>query len=96
MFGAEGWRARVDTTYQAKQYVDELNLAWVPARTIVDASLAANWGQFTARLWAKNLFDEEYVTTSLFLIGTDGRRSASYVPLLGEQRTFGLTFGWRY
>lgn len=95
-FGGLDWRARVDVTHQSKQYVDELNLAWAPARTLADASLAASAGNFTARLWAKNLFDEEYVTTSLFLIGTGGRRDASYVPLLGERRTFGVTVGWKY
>lgn len=94
--GGLDWNARVDVTYQAKQYVDELNLAWVPARTLVDASIGAKAGSFSARLWAKNLTDEKYVTTSLFLIGTGGGRDASYVPLLGERRTYGLTLGWKY
>lgn len=89
-------RARGDITWQDKQYVDELNLAWVPSRTLVDASLSANWGNFNTRVWARNLFDEKYVSTSLFLIGTDGPLSASYVPLLGERRTFGITVGWSF
>jgi iron complex outermembrane receptor protein len=94
--GGLDWNARVDVTYQSKQYVDELNLAWVPSRTLVDASIGAKAGNFWARLWAKNLTDEKYVTTSLFLIGTGGGRDASYVPLLGERRTYGLTLGWKY
>jgi iron complex outermembrane receptor protein len=94
--GGIDWSARADVTYQSKQYVDELNLAWVPSRTLVDASLNAKVGNLYARLWAKNLTDEKYVTTSLFLIGTGGGRDASYVPLLGERRTYGLTVGWKY
>lgn len=89
-------RARGDVTWQDKQYVDELNLAWVPSRTLVDASLSAYWGNFNGRVWARNLFDEKYVSTSLFLIGTDGALSAAYVPLLGERRTFGITLGWSF
>ena len=89
-------RARGDVTWQDKQYVDELNLAWVPSRTLVDASLSAYWGNFNGRIWARNLFNEEYVSTSLFLIGTDGPLSASYVPFLGERRTFGITLGWSF
>jgi iron complex outermembrane receptor protein len=90
------WSTRADLTYQSKQYVDELNLAWVPARTLLDASINATRGPLYVRLWAKNLTDEEYVTTSLFLIGTGGGRDASYVPLLGERRTYGLTVGLKY
>jgi iron complex outermembrane recepter protein len=95
---AEGvqWSARIDGTWQDKQYVDELNLAWLPSRTLIDASLTARGEKWNARLWARNLFDEEYVSSSLFLIGTDGARSASYVPLLGEKRAYGVTLGWQF
>jgi iron complex outermembrane receptor protein len=85
------WSLRSDVTYQSKQFVDELNLASVPARTLLDASLAATHGNVTARLWAKNLLDEEYVSSSFFLIGTGGARSASYVPFLGDKRSVGVT-----
>jgi iron complex outermembrane receptor protein len=87
---------RGDVTYQDKQFVDEMNLASVPSRTLFDASLSASLGRYTARLWGKNLFDEEYVSSSFFLIGTGGARSASYVPFLGEKRTIGLTLSAKY
>jgi iron complex outermembrane receptor protein len=85
------WSVRGDVTYQSKQYVDETNLAWTPSRTLVDGSVSVSKGAFTARLWGKNLFDEEYVSSSFFLVGTGGPRSVSYVPFLGEKRTVGLT-----
>jgi len=86
------WFARIDATYQDKQYVDELNLAWVPARTLVDASIGLTKDNYSVRLWGKNILDEKYVSGSLFLIGTDGARSASYVPFIGDKRTVGITF----
>lgn len=90
------WVLGGSVTYQDKQYADELNLATVPSRALVDLSLRMDLGGFNARLWARNLFDEEYVTSSLFLIGTDGARSASYVPFLGDKRTIGLTVGYKF
>jgi iron complex outermembrane receptor protein len=96
VFETAEWALGGSVTYQDKQYVDELNLANVPARTLVDLALRVEVGRFNARLWSRNLFDEEYVSTSLFLIGTDGARSASYVPFAGEARTFGLTVGYRF
>jgi iron complex outermembrane recepter protein len=86
------WFARIDGTYQDKQFVDELNLAWVPARTLVDASIGLTKDNYSVRLWGKNILDERYVSGSLFLIGTDGARSASYVPFIGDKRTVGITF----
>jgi iron complex outermembrane receptor protein len=85
------WSVRGDVTYQSKQYADELNLAFVPARTLVDGSISVTKGRFTGRLWGKNLFDEEYVSSAFFLVGTGGPRSVSYVPFLGEKRTVGFT-----
>lgn len=90
---SNSWKffARADVTYQTKQYVDEANLAFLPDRTLVNASLGLEIGPVDLNLWVKNLFDEKYVSSALFLIGTGGAGSASYVPILGEQRTAGLT-----
>lgn len=90
------WSIRGDITHQDKQFVDELNLASVPGRTLMDASLSATWDKVTARFWVKNLADEEYVSSAFFLIGTGGNRTASYVPFLGEKRTMGLTLSFRH
>ena len=88
-----GWDffARADVTYQTKQFADEANLAFVPDRTLVNASTGITVGKFSGQLWVKNLFDKEYVSNALFLIGTGGAGSASYVPILGDKRTFGIT-----
>ena len=93
-----GWGmfVRGDVTYQTKQYADEANLAYVPDRTLVNASAGLDLGPVSLQLWVKNLFNKEYVTSALFLIGTGGGGSANYVPILGERRTFGLTVSGRF
>jgi iron complex outermembrane recepter protein len=90
---ANDWKvfARADVTYQTKQFVDEANLAWVPSRALVNASAGVDIGPVKMQVWAKNLFDKKYVTSALFLVGTGGAGSASYVPILGERRTIGLS-----
>ncbi len=95
---SNGWKlfARTDLTYQTKQYADEANLAFVPSRTLVNASLGLDISGFDLQLWVKNLFDKRYVSNALFLIGTGGAGSASYVPILGEQRTMGVSASFKF
>lgn len=95
---ANGWGifVRGDVTYQTKQFADEANLAFVPDRTLVNASAGLNVGPVNLQVWVKNMLNERYVTSSLFLIGTGGGGSASYVPILGEQRTVGVTVSGRF
>ncbi len=95
---SNGWKlfARADVTYQTKQFADEANLAIVPSRTLVNASLGLNIKGIELQAWVKNLFDKQYVSSALFLIGTGGAGSASYVPILGEQRTMGLTASYKF
>lgn len=91
-----GFDARVDVTYQTKQFADEANLAFIPSRTLVNVSLGLDVKGIRLQAWAKNLFDKKYVSNALFLIGTGGAGSASYVPILGEQRTMGLTASYKF
>jgi len=90
---SNGWslRARAEVTHKGKQYMDEANLSFVRSRTLVNGALGVTAGPLDLSLWTRNLFDERYVSTSLVLIGTNGARSASYVPTFGERRTVGLT-----
>ncbi|WP_448584946.1 TonB-dependent receptor [Thermaurantiacus sp.] len=81
----------LDGTFKSKQFMDEANLSFAPRRVLMNGQLGADFGGFELTLWARNILDKEYVSTALFLIGTNGARSASYVPTFGERRTFGLT-----
>ena len=95
---SNGWEffARADVTYQTKQFADEANLAVVPSRTLVNASMGLNIKGIELQAWVKNLLNRKYVSNALFLIGTGGAGSASYVPILGEQRTLGLTAAYKF
>jgi iron complex outermembrane recepter protein len=91
-----GFDARIDVTYQSKQFVDEANLAFVPSRTLVNASLGLDIKGVRMQAWVKNLFDKKYVTSALLLVGTGGAGTASYVPILGEQRTMGISASYKF
>ncbi len=86
-----GFTTSADVTHKGKQYMDEANLSFVRARTLVNASIGVSVGPVDLTLWARNLFDQQYVSAALFLIGTSGALSSSYVPTFGERRTVGLT-----
>lgn len=82
---------RGDVTYQSKQYMELLNVGWVPERTLVNARAAVTGEKWEVALWARNLFDEEYVSSSLFLGFSNG-----YTAFLGQQRQFGLTATYNF
>ncbi len=91
-FGADkDWFVRGDVSYQTKSFVDEANLSWAPSRFLANASAGVSVGRFSVSAFMKNIADKKYISSSLFLIGTGGALSASYVPTLGERRTFGMT-----
>jgi iron complex outermembrane recepter protein len=86
-----GWYVRGDLSHQSKQYLEEMNLGWIGARTLTNASIGLTGENWEAQLWGKNLTDEEYLTSSLFII-----QFGSYTPALGERRTAGLSLTWRF
>ena len=87
---------RADATYQTKQFVDEANLAWVPDRLLVNAQAGVSIGNINVRAVVQNLLEKEYVSNALFLIGTGGLRSSSYVPIFGQGRTARITVGYEF
>ena len=87
---AQEYYLRWDMAHQSKQYAEAVNLAWVPERTIVNASIGIVGERFEAQLWARNLFDEQYVSGALV-----GQPNVQYNAYLGERRTYGLTFTTR-
>jgi iron complex outermembrane receptor protein len=93
-FGADYyWSVRGDVNHQSKQYIDELNLAWLPDRTLVNVRANIDMGNFNVSLWAKNVFDKEYAASSFFIATPFG---TSYVPIRGAKRTVGLTVRYSF
>lgn len=88
-----GLSSRIDTSYQSRQFVEPLNLAWVPSRQIVNASLKLNSGngawEFSS--WGRNLTNEDYAANSFF-IGVFNQ----YMVGKGPGRTFGGTLKYNF
>jgi iron complex outermembrane receptor protein len=82
---------RGDLSYQSKQFGEAVNLSWVPARTLMNASIGVENDMYSAQLWARNLFDKKYVASVIV-----GQPNTQYNAYLGERRTFGLTVGIKY
>lgn len=93
--GGGDWRyfLRSDLGYSSSQYGESMNLSTIAARTVVNASIGVGNEWLDLRLWAKNLFDKKYVAAAFVTITNNG---GSYGPVMGEQRTLGLTATLRY
>ncbi len=83
--------ARADLTYQSKRYVDALNLAYSPERYNLSASVGLQGERWSVTAWGKNLTDETYVTSSLFII-----QFRRYGPAVNDGRTAGVTFAFDF
>lgn len=81
-----GFFARVDYTYQSKQYIDQMNFGWAAARDNVNASIGLSGEHWSVMAWGRNLMDETYVTNSLY-IGSLRR----VVPALNDGLNAGIT-----
>lgn len=89
--------ARVAGSWQGKSFVDNRNNSWMPARTIVDASLALEHKNVSLRVWARNLFDNKYAAFATTTYASSGGGSgASYGVIAGERRTIGVTAAVNY
>jgi iron complex outermembrane receptor protein len=83
-----GYYLQGDVAYQSKQYLEEMNVGWIPERTVTNLSAGITSDHWSARLWVKNAFDEEYVSNSFFIAN---RFDVVYIGSYAPKRTFGLT-----
>jgi len=89
--------ARFAGSWQGKSFVDNNNQAWMPARTVFDASLAFEHRHVTVRVWSRNLFDQKYAAFGTTTYASSGAGSgASYGVIAGERRTVGVTASVNY
>lgn len=88
---------RIDYSHTGKSYTDNTNTAVVAARDLVDTSLSLATSSWSLRLWAKNLFDKQYVSYAFTTFAGSGPGSGvTYGALLGDRRTFGATLGFNF
>lgn len=91
-FGDAVFNLRGDVAWQNKHFTDESNTAQIPGRTIVNMSIGFEFKDYEVRAWSRNLFDENYVSSALFLPFSN----AIYSPFLGQRRSFGLSVAVDY
>ncbi|MEP0190432.1 MAG: TonB-dependent receptor [Erythrobacter sp.] len=84
---------RVDVAGQSEQFVSEINAATIEARTLVNARLGVRGDRWSASVWAKNLFDKQYVSNAFFIANSF---QVDYVPTLGNQRRIGATVSFDF
>lgn len=81
---------RVDVAGQSKMWTDESNTGYIQPRTLVNARLGIKSEHWSLAVWAKNLFDEKYISNAFFTAAPFG---TSYVPTYGNPRRIGATLG---
>jgi iron complex outermembrane receptor protein len=82
-----------DLSYKSKQYGDTMNLAWIPARWLANASAGVRGENWEVSVWAKNLFDKQYAASAFVIFAAT---DSQYIPLKGASRTVGLTARYRF
>ncbi|MDO9382926.1 MAG: TonB-dependent receptor [Hyphomicrobiaceae bacterium] len=92
-----GWFAGANVRHLADYFtglsVDNSRSKLVDAYTVVDARVGWEWEKYTLTLFAKNLFDENYLTAVSRVDG--GTLSPSY-GMVGDSRLVGVTLTGRF
>ena len=84
---------RGDLNYQGKYYIENLNLAYIPDRTLLNLGVALTDedGKWLVNIWGKNMTDELYAS-SAFAVSVINQ----YGPALGNGRTAGVTVRYNF
>jgi iron complex outermembrane receptor protein len=53
------WFVGANGAYRSEQSMDEMELNWVPERTIANVNVGINSANYGVTLWVKNVFDED-------------------------------------
>lgn len=80
---------RGDVSYQDRFYADTINLAGSPSRFLANARAGIELGNFDIAVWARNLFDKKYISTSTAIVQSGGANL--FGAYYGERRTIGVT-----
>lgn len=79
---------RGDLSYQNAFFASPVNLATIPSRTLVSASAGVSYKNLDVNVWARNLFDKEYLSNSFVIIIPFGN---AYNSFFGDRRSYGLS-----
>ena len=81
------WFAGANVSYESEKYVQVLNLAEIPASTVVDLNLGVNNDNFRVTAWGKNVFDEDAVVSGTRFFSAEDffRRAFTFFPRRGPE-----------
>jgi len=91
-----GWFARVDATAKDAFYFDVSHDQKSVAYEIVNARVGFAADSWTAQLWARNLFDEQYAVRGFFFGNEPPDFPATLYTRLGDARQVGVSFEKRF
>lgn len=95
-FGTQGdrWFVEAATRYRSKRFVDEANLSWTPAYTIVDLNAGVEFERVSVTAFVRNLADDDTIQSAQRQVDpgspegfAPGRAIVAYLP---EPRTVGI------
>ena len=88
------WYAQANVNYQSENNARSINGLTYGERTVVNTRAGIGNESYEIALWAKNLFDEEYVSSQSLQPGFDGVRRIDVYQ--GDGRRFGVTGTLRF
>ncbi|MEJ0023447.1 MAG: hypothetical protein WDN76_08470 [Alphaproteobacteria bacterium] len=83
-----------DASYKSKQYVDPLNMTWVPDRFLVNLNAGVTRGRVSLVAYVHNLLDEKYASASTYSLSPTS--NIRYNVMLGERQTIGATLRYKF
>jgi len=81
------WFAGANLSYESEKYVQVLNLAEIPASTVVDVNLGVANDNFRVTAWGKNVFDEDAIVSGTRFFSAEDffRRAFTFFPRRGAE-----------
>jgi outer membrane receptor protein involved in Fe transport len=94
--GATGWFAHADAVAVDEFYFDIGHDQQSGSYALINASIGKRWDNWSATLWGRNVFDEDYATRGFFF----GNEPPLFEPTLykrfGDPRQIGFTIAFEY
>lgn len=94
---SDRWRARVEVEGRDDNRFGYYHAGSLPSYTLLNASIAADFGSTELQLWGRNLADEDYAVHGLYF-GNDPRKgwiNETYLQY-GEPRVVGVTVRYSF
>jgi iron complex outermembrane receptor protein len=89
--------ARTDGSYTSGSNLLTIGLTTIPSRTIFNARIGVRNGPLDVAIWGRNIFDEKFVSTSIFQPPLTAG-APTFLPnvSLGERATYGITASYSF